>query len=79
MGKKLAASAAMLSALVVLAAPAEAATRYYSQTVTGTTQSQCETDGWALAQQKQAEGYLVTWIGCGYSDFHWAGVVGWHV
>ncbi|WP_410592700.1 hypothetical protein [Amycolatopsis sp. lyj-23] len=78
MRKHLAASAAIVSALVAFAAPAGAATRYYSQTVTGTTQAQCEADGWALAQQKQAEGYLVTWIGCGYSNFRWAGVLGWH-
>jgi hypothetical protein len=77
MGKKLATGAAVLSAVITLAAPANAATRYYEQTVTGSTQAACEAAGTALAQQKRAEGYLVTWIGCGWSDFRWAGLVGW--
>ncbi|MFJ7217119.1 hypothetical protein [Amycolatopsis sp. NPDC098790] len=75
MVKKLATAVVVLSA--VLAAPAQAATKYYQQTVTGSTQAQCEAAGTALAQQKQAEGYLVTWVGCGYSNFRWAGLVGW--
>ncbi len=64
-------------AAALLATPAQAATRYYQQTVTGSTQAQCEAAGSQLAQQKMAEGYLVTWIGCGYSNFRWAGLVGW--
>jgi hypothetical protein len=72
-------SAALVSLAVTLtvAAPANAATRYYQQTVTGSTQAECEAAGSQLAQQKMAEGYLVTWIGCGRSNFRWAGLVSW--
>lgn len=76
--KKLATAVAVLSiAAVTLAAPVDAATRYYQQTVSGGTKSACETTGWQLAQQKTAEGYLVTWIGCEYSNFYFYGVVRW--
>ena len=75
--KKLAATAAVAAVSLSLATPASASTRYYQQTVTGPTRSQCETAGSQLAQQKRAEGYLVTWIGCGYRNFQYEGVVGW--
>jgi hypothetical protein len=70
-------SAAVVSLAVAVAAPAQAATRYYQQTVTGFSQAECEATGSQLAQQKMAEGYLVTWVGCGRSNFRWAGVVAW--
>ena len=72
--KKLAAVIAL--SFAVFAAPAHA-TAYYQQTVTGSTKAQCEVAGSQLAQQKRNEGYLVTWIGCGYSNFQYSGVVGW--
>ncbi|WP_410671444.1 hypothetical protein [Amycolatopsis sp. cmx-4-68] len=72
-------SAALVSLAVTLtvAAPANAATRYYQQSVSGASQMECEAAGSQLAQQKMAEGYLVTWVGCGHSNFHWVGVVAW--
>jgi uncharacterized low-complexity protein len=78
MSKKLTLAAAILSAAVVsLAAPAQAATRYYQQAVSGASQQECDAAGSQLAQQKMAEGYLVTWVGCGHSNFHWVGTVSW--
>ncbi|WP_410567337.1 hypothetical protein [Amycolatopsis sp. cmx-4-61] len=78
MVKKLATAVAVLSvAAATLAAPADAATRYYQETVSGGTKSACEAAGSQLAQQKMAEGYLVTWIGCTYSNFYFYGVVRW--
>jgi uncharacterized low-complexity protein len=79
MPKKLAITAAVVSAAVVsLAAPAQAATRYYQQAVSGASQQECDAAGTQLAQQKAAEGYLVTWVGCAHSNFHWVGSVIWH-
>ncbi|GHF91428.1 MULTISPECIES: hypothetical protein [Amycolatopsis] len=78
MVKKLATAVAVMSiAAVSLAAPADGATRYYQQTVSGATKPECDTAGWQLAQQKMAEGYLVTWIGCAYSNFAFRGTVSW--
>jgi hypothetical protein len=77
MVKKVAVAGIAVFASLALAAPAHAATRYYQQTVTGSTQAECEATGSQLAQQQMAQGYLVTWIGCGYSNFRWAGLVSW--
>ncbi|UJW31626.1 hypothetical protein L3Q67_41750 [Saccharothrix sp. AJ9571] len=77
MVKKLFASVTLVAAALVVAAPAHAETRYYQQTVTGLTKAECEAAGSQLAQQKRAEGYLVTWIGCGYQNFQYTGLVSW--
>jgi hypothetical protein len=79
MTKKLAIAAAVASAAAVVsfAAPAQAATRYYQQAVSGASQQECNAAGTQLAQQKMAEGYLVTWVGCAHQNFHWEGSVAW--
>ncbi|SEB32431.1 hypothetical protein SAMN04489729_0268 [Amycolatopsis lurida] len=74
--KKLCAAAAITLLPVVITTPAQAAT-YYQQTVTGSTLAQCNATGSQLAQQKRAEGYLVTWTGCGHQNFGYIGVVAW--
>ncbi|MFD6066614.1 MULTISPECIES: hypothetical protein [Amycolatopsis] len=74
--KKLCAAAAIALLPVVIPTPAQAAT-YYQQTVTGSTLAQCNEIGFQLAQQKRAEGHLVTWTGCGYKNFGYIGVVAW--
>jgi hypothetical protein len=58
-----------------LVAPANAA--YYQQVVSGSTQAQCEAAGQALVREKQALGYLVTFVGCGRQGIQYAGTVGW--
>ncbi|GAB2793411.1 hypothetical protein [Amycolatopsis magusensis] len=77
MVKKLFTSAALVATALAVAAPAHAETTYYQQLVTGPTKAECEATGSQLAQQKRAEGYLVTWIGCGYQNFQYSGLVSW--
>ncbi len=75
--KKLCAATAIPLLSLAITTPAQAATSYYQQTVTGSTLAQCNANGSQLAQQKRAEGHLVTWTGCGYKNFSYVGVVGW--
>ncbi|MEU3622163.1 hypothetical protein BS329_34255 [Amycolatopsis coloradensis] len=77
MPNKLTTAVAVAVMSLAFAAPANAETRYYQQTVTGSTKAECETAGSQLAQQKRAEGFLVTWTGCGYRNFQYSGLVGW--
>ncbi len=77
MVKKLATGVAVVTAAIALAAPAHGATRYHQQSVSGASQAECNAAGNQLAQQKQAQGYLVTWVGCAHQNFHWEGAVYW--
>ncbi|WP_191257766.1 hypothetical protein [Amycolatopsis oliviviridis] len=75
--KKPRTATAIIALSLTIATPAQATPAYYQQTITGSTLAQCNTAGSQLAQQKRAEGYLVTWTGCGYQNFAYVGVVGW--
>ncbi len=75
--KKLPIATAIIVLSLMITTPAQAKPAYYQQTVTGSTLAQCNTAGSQLAQQKRAQGYLVTWTGCGHQNFGYVGVVSW--
>ncbi|AUI59604.1 hypothetical protein BKN51_16165 [Amycolatopsis sp. BJA-103] len=75
--KKLLTTTAITVLSLTATTPAQAIPAYYQQTITGSTLAQCNAAGSQLAQQKRAEGYLVTWTGCGHQNFGYVGVVGW--
>ncbi|ANN17216.1 hypothetical protein SD37_17245 [Amycolatopsis orientalis] len=75
--KKLFAAMAITVLSITVTAPAQAVPAYYQQTVTGSTLAECNAAGSQLAQQKRAQGYLVTWTGCGHQGFGYVGLVSW--
>ncbi|SFJ15835.1 hypothetical protein [Amycolatopsis regifaucium] len=75
--KKLLTATAFIVLSTTVTAPAQAVPAYYQQTVTGSTLAECNAAGSQLAQQKRAQGYLVTWTGCGHQGFGYVGLVSW--